>query len=125
MPGFHEAFIDAALGRPASIGLSVLAFFLMSLYILQILFTVGSFVIDKRVRKNRLILRAINWGVFGGVFLLFGEIFDLQDLRTWRATARVALFFLMLPEMAYQITVLWPEVKGRRKEIWMRISRQS
>lgn len=125
MPGFHELFIEWALGRTASIMLSMLAFFLMSLYIIQILLTKGNFVIDRGVRKNRLVLRAINWGVFGGVFLLFGDIITLRDLATWRATARVALFFLMLPEMAYQLTVLWPDIKRRQRDLWMKISRQS
>ena len=121
----HNLFIEWVLGSTASILLAVFAFFLMSVYILQIFLTVGTFVIDKGVRKNRLILRAINWGVFGGVFLLFGEVVQLRDLATWRATARVALFFLMLPEMAYQLTVLWPTIRRRMNDLWTKISRQS
>lgn len=115
---YHDIFIEWVLSPTASILLSGLAFFLMSLYILQMFLTVGNFVIDKGVRKNRLVLRAVNWGIFGGVFLLFGEVVQLRDLATWRATARVALFFLMLPEMAYQLTVLWPTITRRTRKIW-------
>lgn len=121
----HNLFIEWVLGPTASIMLSGAAFFLMLIYILQIFLTVGNFVIDQGVRKNRLILRAVNWGIFGGVFLLFGEAIHLQELATWRATARVALFFLMLPEMAYQLTVLWPTIRRRSKDLWMRTSHQS
>lgn len=121
----HSSFIEWVLSPTASVTLSTLAFFLMWIYILQIFLTVGNFVIDKGVRKNRLIMRAINWGVFGGVFLLFGEVVHLHDLATWRATARVALFFLMLPEMAYQLTVLWPTIRRRSMDLWTNISHQS
>jgi hypothetical protein len=106
-------FVTLLLSDEASILLSVLAFFLMWLYIIQIRLTPDNFVINKGVRKNRLIMRAINWGIFGGIFLLFGNVIPLPDILIWRATARVALFFLMLPEMAYQITVIWPVVKGK------------
>ena len=121
----HDVFIQWVLGPTASILLAAFAFVLMSIYILQIFLTVGTFVINKGVRKNRLILRAINWGVFGGVFLLFGEVVALRDLATWRATARVALFFLMLPEMAYQLTVLWPTIRRRLRDLWTKILHQS
>jgi hypothetical protein len=104
-------FIDFILSDPASVILATAAFFLMVLYMIQLCLTVDQFVINKGVRKNRLLMRALNWGVFGMVFLLFGNVIEFQDLATWRATARVALLFLMFPELAYQITILWPTIK--------------
>lgn len=116
----HDTFIDLMLSFSTSISLSVLAFGLMLLYVVQIFSTVDNFAINKGVRKDRLIMRAITWGVFGGVFLLFGQVIPFKDLATWRATARVALLFLMLPEMAYQITVLWPTFRQRLRDSWMK-----
>jgi hypothetical protein len=115
-------FVSLILSDESSVILAVLAFFLMGLYIIQIRLTPSNFVINKGVRKNRLIMRALNWGIFGTIFLLFGNITPIPDILVWRATARIALVFLMLPEMAYQITVIWPAIKGK---IWTRTSPQS
>ena len=120
----HDLFIEWVLSPTASIGLAIVAFLLMLIYILQFFLTVGDFVVGRDVRKNRLRLRSINWGVFGGVVLFFGEVIHLEDLATWRATARVALLFLMLPEMAYQLTVLWPIVRWRLNDLWKKTSRR-
>ena len=61
-----------------------------------------------------MVARAINWGVFGIIFFLFDPITSAAGLLTWRATARIALFFLMLSELAYQIGAfgaLWREMR--------------
>jgi len=121
----YSLFIYIILGDFGSIFLSVLAFFLMLLCLAQCLFNIDSFTIKKEVRKNRLIMRAINWGIFGGVFLLFGEVIIFKDLETWRATARVALFFLMIPEIAYHITILWPIIKKELRKTWTKVSCRS
>lgn len=120
----YDGFIQWVLSDIASILLAVLAFFLMILYLAHLCLTFDNFIVDKSIRKNRLLMRAINWGIFGTVFLLFGRVIPFQDLSTWRATARVALFFLMLPEMAYQITVIWPIVK-RKGMVWTKTLHQS
>lgn len=117
----HHTFIDWVLSDTASISLSLMAFSLMGLYVIQFFLTTDAFVINKGVRKNHLVMRALNWGILGGVFLLFGKIIPFEDVLTWRATARVALVFLMAPEVAYQLTVLWPTAK---RILWKKTSRQ-
>jgi hypothetical protein len=115
----HVDAIEFFIGTQVSILLAITAFFLTSLYILQFfLLPRGSaIVIVRSTRRNRLIMRSINWAIFGLVFLLFGEVIRVRELSTWRATARVALIFLMLPEIAYQLTVLMPLIE---RPSWMK-----
>ena len=117
--GILDIVIELFLHQASSVFLAAMAFFLMSLYILQffILPNGSEIIIGRSTRRNRLIMRALNWGIFGMVFLFFGEIIVFKNMIAWRATARVALMFLMLPEIAYQLTVLTPIIKGR---VWMK-----
>ena len=117
-----DAVIQWILSDIASMLLASFAFFLMLLYLLQVFITPKNFIISRVVRKDRLVMRAINWGIFSVIIFLFGKVVPPYDLSLWRATARIALLFLMLPEMAYQITVTWPTAKGI---IWKKISHQS
>ena len=110
----HEKFIIWILAEPFSISMAIFAFLLMCLYLIQFLITENYFE-RKYLRKNRLVFRAFNWFVFGAVFLFFGQVVPFKDLDTWRATARIALLFLMLPEIAYQLTILWPLTK---RKLW-------
>lgn len=116
----HDMFIQWILSEVCGTFIGVTAFLLMALYVIQIFTPRERYVCSNGFRKNRLIMRALNWGVFGCIFLLFGGIIASKDLLTWRATARVALLFLMLPEFAYQIIITWAVAK---EFIWTSIHR--
>jgi len=97
------------LGRSASIHLGVLAFLLAGLYILQFYLAPPIFEMPRTVRRNRFILRAINWGIFAVIFLLRG----LNLMGNTTGVARLAILFLMLPEIAYQVVLLGPLILKR------------
>lgn len=107
----HHAFIALVLSNEFSLILALAAFFLALLYILKSILVRDDLIIRAADRKYSLAMRALNWCIFGGVFLLFGEIIHFEQLETWRATARVALIFLMLPEITYQLITVWPLLK--------------
>ena len=113
----HDALITWALSNQASLFMAILAFFLAFLYVVKFFYARDSLLVPISTRKYGLAMRALNWAVFGGVFLLFGQIIPLRELATWRATARIALLFLMLPEIAYQLTILLPALK---RKLWTR-----
>lgn len=110
---YEPILINYILSPEASIGLSIMAFFLAGLYLLQAHLGLTVAEYNSTVRTERLLVRAMNWAIFGGVFLFFGELLPYKDILAWRATARLALLFLMLSETAYQFTVLWPRIKKR------------
>lgn len=102
------------LTNESSITLSVLAFILFLTYVYQL--KIPESWTNIKLSKYGIIVRAMNWGVFACVFLLFGEVIPFDEVLTWRATARVALLALMLSELAYQSTVMYPILK--RKAPW-------
>jgi hypothetical protein len=109
----HDIFITWILGDQASISVSVLAFLMAGTYLLQLFLPIDPIYYSKPIRRDRILLRALNWGFFGMIFLLFGHVINLHDIYLWRATARLALIFLILSELAYQLIVLWPALKKR------------
>ena len=92
-----------------SLHFGVLAFFLALLYLAR--YWVNSDVVEVSVRKIHFILRAFSWGLFGIIFFMRG----LNILEGSFGIARLAILFLMLPEIAYQFTITWP---AARKKIW-------
>lgn len=113
----HETVIHYIIGVQASIILALLALFLALLYALDVILMNSGRKIA--LRKEGIIVRAVNWLVFGFVFLLFGRIIELMEIETWRASARLALLFLVLSEIAFEVTTMWPEIKRMlwKKEI--------
>ena len=110
----HNKWIQFILSDPVSVSLSVLAFLLAFLYLLDFLFLRNR---SRRIITEGLLVRIVNWSIFGLVFLLFGQIIQLKDLLTWRALARMALMSLILSEMAFQIVTMWPATK---RKLWKR-----
>lgn len=108
----HNLIVDYILSPSASNLVSILALLLALVYILQVVLNVDTGFYSWAIRRERLAIRALNWVIFGVVFLLFS--FFSESLIVWRALARLTLIFLILSEMAYQVTVLLPALKKRR-----------
>lgn len=105
----HEKAVEFIISEQAALVLAFIAFALSLTYLLDIfLITNGR---RAALRREGLIVRSINWAFFAVVFLLFGRIIPLKELETWRAAARIALFSLMISEIAFEITTMIPELK--------------
>ncbi len=105
----HDQSIEYILSNQVSIGLSILAFILVGLYLLDLLLINNG--VKRPMRKEGIIVRLFNWLAFGFVFLLFGQVIPLKEVETWRAAARLALLFLMLSEAIFEIVTLIPVIK--------------
>lgn len=105
----HDQITSFILSSSASITVSIFAFLLAGVYILQVVLNIDTSFYSWAIRRERLGMRAINWLIFGCIFLLFSCFTD--DVIYWRSLARLALIFLILSELAYQITVLIPALK--------------
>ena len=105
----HETVIHYIIGVQASQILALLAFFLAVLYFIDFFLTNTGRKVSRR--REGLLVRALNWGLFGFIFLFFGKIIPLSELEVWRAGARIALFFLILSESLWELTTMWPELK--------------
>ena len=101
------------LSPEASIHLAIFALYLVALYILQFYLAPPHYEVSRRDRRIRYVLRAVNWGVFAAIFFLRG--FNLMGPTT--GVARLAILFLMLPEIAYQTVLLVPLITKRAT--WM------
>jgi len=108
----HDQWVSYILSTNTSVVLAVLAFVLAILYLVDVLLITNG---SRKVIKEGLIVRIVNWSIFGTVFLLFAGVITLMDLVTWRATARLALLFLMLSEAAFQVTTMYPALK---RKLW-------
>lgn len=116
----HLSTVLFILGRGFAAWLSLFSFTLFLVYILQVFLGVTPTYYSKPIRRERILLRAGNWFLFGVIFLLFAEIINITDLIVLRAASRLALFFLILSELAYQAVVLWPMFRKRVKWILKR-----
>jgi hypothetical protein len=113
----HDEWVTYILGNSVSITLSVLAFLLVVLYLIDLLLiNNGS---KRAMRREGIAIRLINWFAFGLIFLFFGQIIPVKDIQTWRAAARLALLFLMLSEALFEIITIIPAIKRApwKKEI--------
>ena len=105
----HDEYIGYVLSNEVSIGLAVLAFILVGLYILDLLLVNKG--MKRLMRREGILLRLFNWAAFGFIFLLFGQVIELRSVETWRAAARMALSFLMISEAIFEIATLIPSIK--------------
>ena len=99
--------MDWLTSSSSSVHFGILAFFLVFLYIVR--WWISPDVEEIRVSRNHFLLRALNWGTFGVVFFLRG----LGVLGGQGGVGRLAILFLMLPEIAYQVTLSLPVAKGK------------
>ena len=100
----HDEFVAFILSQIPNFILGFMALILSFVYILW--FVNGDMLIRTSTVKSariRMISRAVNWIVFGLIFLAFDWIVSQYSLETFRATARVSLFFLMLSELVFQL----------------------
>jgi len=109
----HTIFVDLILSTGSNYFLGGLAIILMTMYFTSYKIQPKILLLPRRVRRASYLARALNWGVFGTIFIFFSFITKGMGLESWRATARLALLFLMLAEIAYQTGVIW----SFRKEI--------
>lgn len=105
----HDQVISFILSNNVSIALSMLAFLLACLYVLDFILVKNGR--KRHMRKEGILLRIFNWVAFGVIFLLFGQVILVKEVETWRATARMALTFLMLSEALFEIATLIPAIK--------------
>ena len=98
----HKMFVELILSSAANYILGGLAIALMFMYFVSYKVQPKILLLPRRARRAGFLVRAVNWGVFGVVFISFSVITKEMGLDTWRATARLALLFLMLAEIAYQ-----------------------
>jgi hypothetical protein len=117
----HEIFIHWILSSFANWVLAIIAMIITFNYIMWIANAKLLIGIPARTTRIRMISRSLNWFVFGLIFMLFDLIIQHYGLLTWRATARTALFFLMLSELVFQVAhskTLWKEMKTCKLILW-------
>jgi hypothetical protein len=114
---FHDLLVNLILSESANYIIGTLAIILFIIYFLMFWLLKPGFMILDKQRRKRFLMLGVNWLVFGIVFLSFGILVDLHDVRAWRASARLALIFFILSEMGYQLMTLAPVM---RNKLWKR-----
>lgn len=100
---FHWFCTQLVLSEGANLFLGLFAVLLSLSYVVWARITAKLPRIPLKERRIRFLVHALNWGVFGVIFLFFDPIITNVGFETWRATARIALFFLMISELSFHM----------------------